>query len=348
MFSNVLRRNPHLQSLRTDLSASYQTLENLKWPAKCYLCGLFMFLIAIIAVAVPRGTETHCSRCPPSSNEHLSPRLNSDLTPTSITHESDTKVIFAHLRMAKTPGNTINGLLAHSYERVCGHKGYSYDAHQANQRHKEAGGGHVMATRDSFTEFHGAMNRLRVPGDTMNEIGFEDCDWISLEGSWTLWPPLVNTFTAHNFTVEMHVPCRDPVEHLMSSANYHGKVFDCRATDLKHEVERCGGILYRSDRFSKELAKVDGLTLQCFDLETPHRYIEYMGNALQRKRIDGGGFVPRLGGDDVRDKSGECIWSEDNQEVMQQVVGIMMKSEYFLWCQECLGSDRDLFSHSAL
>ena len=170
MFSNALRRHPHLQSLRTDLSALYLRLVNLRWPAKCCLCGLFMFLITIIAVAMPRlnstGTGTHCSRCPPSSgqlvldsNEDLNQRISADPTSTSNNHEASDRVIFAHCHISKTAGTTINALLAHSYERVCGNKGYSYDAHQANQRHKAAGGGHVKTTRDSFSTFPGGHNR---------------------------------------------------------------------------------------------------------------------------------------------------------------------------------------------
>ena len=88
---------------------------------------------------------------------------------------------------------------------------------------------------------------------------------------------------------------------------------------------------------------MEGLTLQCFDISPPSRYIEYMGNMMQRKRVDGGEFVPRST-NKKRDKSKECIWSEDNQELRQKIVLIMMKSEYFSWCQECLGSERDLFS----
>lgn len=40
-------------------------------------------------------------------------------------------VISGHIHMAKISGTTINGGLALNYERVCGHKGYSYVYAQA-------------------------------------------------------------------------------------------------------------------------------------------------------------------------------------------------------------------------
>lgn len=247
--------------------------------------------------------------------------------------------------MAKSAGTTINALLAHNYERVCGHKGYSYDAHQANVRHKEAGGGHIEASKDSFSK-RAPYSRLTVPEDFMDEIGYEDCDWISHEILWGFWPRLVNNFKAYDFTVEMHVPCREPVDHLMSNCNFQGKNFDCTATDLEEEVKQCLAAASQRNwflsRFSKKLLKVDGLTLQCFNPMPPNRYIEYMGNQLQRKRIDGGEFVHRST-NRPRNKAEECIWSNDNAKVREEVVRLLMKEDYFSWCHECLGSDRDLF-----
>ena len=43
-------------------------------------------------------------------------------------------VLVGHVHMAKTAGTSLNGLLASRYERVCGHKGYSYDSYGANLR----------------------------------------------------------------------------------------------------------------------------------------------------------------------------------------------------------------------
>ena len=249
-------------------------------------------------------------------------------------------VIFGHLHMAKTAGTTINGKLAFDFERVCGHKGYSYDAYGANERHKEAGGGSNEMVKDSITKLHGGFNRLRVPPYIMNEIGLEDCDWISYETQWTIWPDLVNKFQAHNLTVELHVPCREPLDHLMSMVNYRGDRFNCTASNLHHEVQRMMR-WWEVNRFSKKLEEVDGLTLRCFDPMPPKRYIEYMEDILQKKRI--GGEFEHRSTNTKRNKSNECIWSEENENVREQVRDVMQEMEYFSWCTECLDSDRNLY-----
>ena len=46
-------------------------------------------------------------------------------------------VIYGNTHMAKTAGTSINGIFANNFERVCGHKVYSYDAYQANKIFKE-------------------------------------------------------------------------------------------------------------------------------------------------------------------------------------------------------------------
>ena len=247
-------------------------------------------------------------------------------------------VIFGHLHIAKTAGTTINGKLAFDFERVCGHKGYSYDAYGANERHKKAGGGDNEIVNDSFTKLYAEHNRLRVNLNIMNEIGFEDCDWISHEIEWEFWPDLVSKFQPHNLSVELHVPCREPLDHLMSMVNYSGERFNCTATNLQQEVHR---MILRPRRFSKKLEEVDGLTLRCFNPMPPQRYIEYMEDILQRKRI-GGEFVHRST-NSKRNKSNECIWSKENEKVKEQVRGVMQKIDYFSWCTECLDSDRNLF-----
>ena len=74
--------------------------------------------------------------------------------------------------MTQTAGTSINGIAANKFERVCGHKGYSYDAFHDNEKEAEvlANGGDV--------EPH---DRSRVFVATMEDIGYEDCDYVSNE-----------------------------------------------------------------------------------------------------------------------------------------------------------------------
>ena len=125
-------------------------------------------------------------------------------------------ILYGHVHMAKTGGTSLNGILANKFEHVCGHKGYSYDAYQDNERHKEGSG-----AAPAILEGGESWSRSRVNPDSMNAIGYEDCDYISHESNWQFW---ANHFGGeggfHGVQMELHVPCRDRIEHLMSMCNY--------------------------------------------------------------------------------------------------------------------------------
>ena len=67
-------------------------------------------------------------------------------------------VLYGHVHIAKTAGTTVNGELAMHYERVCGHKGYSYDAFQTNELLKKGSPNILYNNADSKS-----YNRGRVP-----------------------------------------------------------------------------------------------------------------------------------------------------------------------------------------
>ena len=76
------------------------------------------------------------------------------------------------LEHSQTFCSRINGIAANKFERVCGHKGYSYDAFHDNVKAAN------IAARGGIPHPDG---RSRVVATTMDEIGYEDCDWISNE-----------------------------------------------------------------------------------------------------------------------------------------------------------------------
>ena len=85
-------------------------------------------------------------------------------------------VIYGHIHMAKTGGTSlVNGVLANKFERVCGHKGFSYNAYQANERFKK--NPYKMCSTPENAEFEkdlppgGFYNQDRVNPDTIEEIG---------------------------------------------------------------------------------------------------------------------------------------------------------------------------------
>ena len=87
-------------------------------------------------------------------------------------------IIYGHLHIAKTGGTSLNGILANRFERVCGHKGYSYDAYLANERAKLIAD---AANADSIETITSDWSSDKVQFSFMHEIGYEDCDYISTE-----------------------------------------------------------------------------------------------------------------------------------------------------------------------
>ncbi len=218
------------------------------------------------------------------------------------------------------------------------HNRYSYDAVKFNKRvyeYAKAHGG--MATEsnggpDIISYKYKRYNRGRVPWSIMNEIGYEDCDFVSLEREWQSWKNV-----AAIWPVELHVPCRDPLEHLMSQCNYQDLQFNCTAIDLHHEVESC---LLHPNRFSAKLLHVKNLTLRCFNPTPMEPYIAYIDRFLERKRIEVT-YVHR-NTNNARDRNDECIWK--NQKVMDLVKEILSSFDYYRWCNHCIGSENELFS----
>jgi hypothetical protein len=242
-------------------------------------------------------------------------------------------VIYGLVHVAKTAGTEINGELANHFEQVCGNKGYSYDAFQLNKRFSGSGAHDVKANLgDLVSKAYSGHNRGKVPAEVMGEIGFEDCDYISMERGWKLWKQF------RVWSMELHVPCRDPLGHLMSQCNYKQKTFNCKAANLGKEIGRC---MIAMNRFSHQLANQPNISLKCFDSIPPHNYIEYMGHKLQRKRIESD-YVHRSS-NRPRDKEQECIW--DSPDVASAVEDILLsKYDYYRFCDQCLGSKNDILA----
>jgi hypothetical protein len=235
--------------------------------------------------------------------------------------------VVGHVHMAKTAGTSLNGLLASMYERVCGHKGYSYDSYKANLR--MAAPGKVI---DSISLKYPGYHRERVPPNIMNEIGFEDCDFISQEMDWRFW----RRFEDWPLPLELHVPCRDPLDHLMSQCNHKSVAFNCvnaarGPKSLASEVNRCKIQLYR---FAWDLLSLNNTRVKCYDFSDQFsRYLTHMDKVLQKKRIPAK-FI-RWETNRPRNKKNECIWSKP--ELKKDVVDHLRKNyDYYGFCDACL------------
>lgn len=243
-------------------------------------------------------------------------------------------VIYGHLHMVKTAGTTLNGEMAARFERVCGHKGYSYDSWQFNERVKRNGEREWSQIPDSIAKAAPRFGRGMVPGWIMDEIGYEDCDYVSQEDSWRFW----TTFQSWRIPLELHIPCREPVSHLMSQCNYLRRKFNC-ANDLENEIRGC---LFEMDRFHPNLTtQYSNIQSKCFQAERIQDYIEYMGHKLQEKRFPAE-YVFRPT-NRPRSKDNECIWS--NETALSFTQTYLGRIDYHRYCASCLGTADDLLDN---
>lgn len=167
----------------------------------------------------------------------------------------------------------------------------------------------------------------------MEEIGYEDCDYISMEANAEIW----SQFESWVFPMELHVPCRDPIDHLMSHCNHRDIVFNCTTAPISQQIESC---LIGMHRFSKRLANYSNINLKCYQYNlTMPLYLEYMGKRLQRKRIEAEyTFRPT---NKERQKRDECIWSNVAVEDAARKY-LLSRYDYYSFCNSCIGSDMEL------
>ena len=113
--------------------------------------------------------------------------------------------LFGYVHIAKAGGTNLNSLFANVFERVCGNKGYSFESYRENEVAKHLGNGYPVEF------FNGGMK----------SVGFEDCDYITTEvkEGYNFWIQNFGDARVHGVPVELHVPCRDRIEHVMSQCN---------------------------------------------------------------------------------------------------------------------------------
>lgn len=248
------------------------------------------------------------------------------------------KKVFGHVHMAKTGGTTLNGVIALNYEHVCGHKGYSFDYFQANKRFNASTSWENV--RDSVSDYKngsgGPWNRGRIPIQLMDEIGYEDCDWVSSENNAQFW----HRFDKWHRTMELHVPCRDPIDHLLSQCNHRGLRLSCDVDSIEDEIEKC---LVYPDRFDGDLTNATiypNLSVKCFAFERSFTdYLSFINENLESKSISS--EYAKRETNNKREKENECL--RENEKVNKIVFDLLVtKYDYYSFCTSCLGSEDDL------
>jgi hypothetical protein len=271
---------------------------------------------------------------------------------TKIIWRNHTDKVYGLVHMAKTAGTEINGELAVRYERVCGNKGYSYDSYAFNDRMeawREEHPGKLLMDSGGYPDFVSAVqgkgfDRGRMKQEIMDEIGYEDCDYVSQEVTNTFWGTLA--VKIHPVPLEVHVPCREPIEHLLSMCNMYGKKFECAKaeTSVEDETRKC---LINMNRFNDanfrgwQKGPAINITTKCFNPIPIDNYVKYMGSILQPKRLQRS-YVHRAT-NRPRIKEEECLLK--NQPLQQKVKEFLVQNvPIFRFCHGCVGSSDDLLA----
>eukprot|EP00978_Attheya_sp_CCMP212_P044817 scaffold323596_cov53-Attheya_sp.AAC.3 len=229
--------------------------------------------------------------------------------------------------MAKTGGTSINGIFANRFERICGDKGYSYDAFGNNERAKKDPPGMNKFNRDT------------VQYNTMNEIGYENCDYLSHEIDWQWWVNNFGNRTFHGIPMELHVPCRDPIDHIMSQCNHKGRMLKCDAAsdeEFFSSIKMC--FKGWDSRYNNELRK--HFDVKCYDFRKQFTtYHNYMSERLQPRRLVSTPFVKK-DTNRQRNKTSECIW--ERPDLLEKATHYLLNQTYYQFCNDCIGSEDDI------
>lgn len=250
-------------------------------------------------------------------------------------------ILYGHVHMAKTGGTSLNGILANRFEHVCGHKGYSYDAFQDNERAKKQHG--VLKETDGDN-----WSRSRINPVDMEIIGFEDCDYITHETNHQFWIDNFGDGKFHGTPMELHVPCRNRIEHLMSQCNYNEvgeyihhpkRKIACDAKTDEELFESVNNCFLFLNRYDHEL--LNHFDVKCFDFDNQFTtYVQYMSGVLNGRRYESEPYVKRET-NEPRNRADECIWS--NPSVLEKVDKYLLDTvPYYQFCNNCLGSSNQI------
>ena len=251
--------------------------------------------------------------------------------------------MYGHVHLAKTAGTELNGELAIHYERVCGHKAYSYDAYSVNNVAEKNIGTPGKAIRLAAQNSGRGVNPGRVSKSIIEEIGYHDCDWISHEQRFEIWENV--SIAIQPFQLELHVPCREPIEFLLSMANYKGTNFNCTHAKINLEQETRKHIIY-TERYSgllEQFQKNDTsrISMKCFNPIPIDPYLEHMGKILQPRRMQRS-YIHRSM-NKPRNKDMECLRHDD--ALAEKVRSLLVeKVNIFTFCNQCMGSQDDLLA----
>ena len=114
--------------------------------------------------------------------------------------------------------------------------------------------------------------------------------------------------------MELHVPCRNRLDHLVSQCNHNKRAIACDAktdAELFKSVKNCFILLGRYDHDLLEYFDV-----RCFDFKKQFTdYPKYMSGILQKRRFQSIPYVKKET-NRPRNQTNECIW--ENAAVLEK------------------------------
>lgn len=156
--------------------------------------------------------------------------------------------------------------------------------------------------------------------------------------------------------LEMHVPCRDPIDHLMSQCNYaessggrpdrfFKQDLACdAATDEEYFASVRACFVWVKERYNHELEK--HFDVKCYDFQNQFGgYLEYLDERLQHRRFEPEEYVMRTT-NDPRDKKSECIWKRP--DLLEKTRKYLIDHvDYYGFCNKCLGTENEIGNKKA-
>lgn len=243
--------------------------------------------------------------------------------------------IYGLIHIVKSGGTYVNQALANRFRGVCGNKGTSFHRYRFNE---------ILLTNNTQQVSDATSKFWDIKAqDFAADNGFEECDYISLETSSWFWKKTFPGGKLHDTPIELHVPCRETVDHILSSCSWLNVSLDCNipARELFEIMEK--KCLIWSARYNHNLRQ--DFDVKCYDNDKTDEYVQFMSRLLQPRRFESRPFVyfrTRWGN---RDKDNECIWSRQdllNEMERYFLSGNNVSHHYYQFCNECLGSENDL------
>lgn len=311
--------------------------------------GFYWYLISVvgvIAIALYKRTSFTFAGQQQENLNTPTTSTQKKMNRKKMNRKSD--VIYGHVHVAKTAGSSLVDLLVSKYDGVCSNKMSSRMVND-NQRFigphcKKKMKDSRNLTRYSSPTYPPGVDECDL-GDNKCVWNDHGCDYVSSEGKATFW-----TDVNWNRPMELHVPCKDEINLLMSNCYYRrgDSGFDCspeKTTEnaLTSQIRHCFAANRITNRFNEKLvedAESNNITLKCFDNNiTFDTYQDYMDERLPHRGIMAEMKMcrPRL-----RNKETECIWKDPS--LIKRVIKILRKKYYYFdYCNRCLGSSDDIF-----